>query len=535
MIYGGVDLPMRRFLAAAAATVLAVTTGVASANAAPRAAHHSSTTASPSGQTTLNGVLTGAAATFSNAQTGWSSYAGTTVRQLSSVGHNAAGALSVQSAGPWTGATSPRFAVTPGMRYAATSWVRAQTVGHSVGMALRFYDRNGALIKAGTQIGQGLADSFSSWSPTMPVLGFAPAGAVSADVTFVDYDGPAGDVQLVDDVNVSQTSGSVAPVDAPLHTHGNQVLDRNGHPVTLHGIDLDGLQDTTWALISANDVRAAHAWGANLVRIPLSQDFALANGCRDDSDRYLQRVDALVDVATALHMVTLLDLHTLAVTPCTQPTMQPMPNQDSLAFWRLLANRYKNNPLVAFDLYNEPRDVTDKVWRDGGPVTSGSVTYVTPGMQALYNTVRGTGAKNLVVASGNNWANDYPAQAPLTGTRDLVYGVHAYTCPQGTPAMGQRCYPGPNGIYDPNGVLDRWSAIGALVPVMVSEFGFPDQNDGRYIANVASSVAARGWVGWSVFAFTGDTTGLWNLQKDTGPVFDPTASGMAVMNAMRAG
>jgi hypothetical protein len=68
-------------------------------------------------------------------------------------------------------------------------------------------------------------------------------------------------------------------------------------------------------------------------------------------------------------------------------------------------------------------------------------------------------------------------------------------------------------------------------PVMVTEFGWPDQNDGRYIANVISYAEAHGW-GWDVFAWDGTTTGQFNLLAEVGPGtnYEPTPSGMPVMS-----
>ncbi len=538
--HGGIRLMRRLPAVTTAATVVALCTGLAAANAAPRHSHDattttggSTTTNAPSGQLTVSGLLSDAASLFSGASTGWSSYGDSLVQQVADVGHSADGALAVTSAGPWRGATSPRFNVTPGDRYTATSWVLARDAAQRVGLGLRFFDAQGNLLAAGNQVGQGLSTSTSAWTATMPVVGFAPQGATTGQVVFLDLTGSAGYVQLLDDVSVTRTSGVAAPVAAPLHTNGNRILDRYGRSVTLRGVVVDGLQYTQWAQVSTRDIDEAHAWGANFVRIPLGQDFVLPNRCGYDTSGYLPRVDELVNEATALHMVSLIDLHTNALVPCSKPVQQKMPDQRSVDFWTTVANRYKNNPYVAFDLYNEPHDVTDQVWRDGGAVTSSGVSDVSPGMQRLYDTVRGTRATNLVVASGNDWASTFPASAPLRNTRNLVYGVHAYTCPQGTPESGATCNPGPQGVFDPTGILDRFDWVSTQVPLLVTEFGYPDTNEGRYIANVTSSVAARHWAGWSVFAFTGNTTGLWNLVKDTSSLNDPSIAGMAVLDALR--
>ena len=81
-------------------------------------------------------------------------------------------------------------------------------------------------------------------------------------------------------------------------------------------------------------------------------------------------------------------------------------------------------------------------------------------MQQLYNIVRGTGATNLIFASGVNWAESFPSTAPLTGTRNLIYAAHAYTCPTGLPSTGATCTTGPDGtIYDPSRLLGNLSIV----------------------------------------------------------------------------
>ena len=40
-----------------------------------------------------------------------------------------------------------------------------------------------------------------------------------------------------------------------------------------------------------------------------------------------------------------------------------MPDENTVAFWSDAAARYKNDPAVLFDLYNEPHDVPWEVWQ----------------------------------------------------------------------------------------------------------------------------------------------------------------------------
>ena len=77
------------------------------------------------------------------------------------------------------------------------------------------------------------------------------------------------------------------------------------------------------------------------------------------------------------------------------------PTQNSVEFWKSCASTYKNHPAVIFDLYNEPHDVTWDIWLKGGEVTEKASrrnprkTFQAVGMQALLDTVRATGAKNV--------------------------------------------------------------------------------------------------------------------------------------------
>ena len=58
---------------------------------------------------------------------------------------------------------------------------------------------------------------------------------------------------------------------------------------------------------------------------------------------------------------------------------------------------------VLFELYNEPHDVTGA---SGSPAARRATASRRSGMQQLYDTVRATGAENLVIIGGLNWAYD---------------------------------------------------------------------------------------------------------------------------------
>jgi hypothetical protein len=198
----------------------------------------------------------------------------------------------------------------------------------------------------------------------------------------------------------------------------------------------------------------------------------------------------------------------------------------AVSFWNSVAARYAGNPLVAFDLYNEPHDISDQVWLNGGTAWNGLLPYSVAGMQQLYSTVRATGAKNLAIVSGNNWANSLPST--LVSGSNIAYGVHVYTCPAAAPPGCSNSDP-----YDPSPMLQPWVAPSANVPVIVSEFGWPDNSNSTYNAAVIAFAQAHGW-GWNAFAWT--LTAPWGLfaTDPAGGPYEPTVSGMPVLAALAA-
>jgi len=179
---------------------------------------------------------------------------------------------------------------------------------------------------------------------------------------------------------------------------------------------------------------------------------------------------------------------------------------------------------VAFDLYNEPHNISDQVWLNGGVAYDALLPFAVAGMQQMYSAVRATGANNLVIVSGNNWGNRFPST--LVSGNNIAYGVHVYTCPGAAPP--QCSNPDP---YDPAPMLQDWVAPSANVPVLVTEFGWPQNSNSTYNAAVIDFAEAHGW-GWNAFAWT--TTDPWGLvaTDPAGGPYEPTVSGMPVLSAM---
>ncbi|HMC41507.1 MAG TPA: cellulase family glycosylhydrolase, partial [Acidimicrobiales bacterium] len=431
-------------------------------------------------------LLSGDQANFDGGTTGGWAGNSASVSNVSSPTQAGSGALAVTTASAGdvsavsgTGSTTWTPAI-PGAHYTGSLWLEAAGTGRTVAPVLVFYSSSGATV--GSAWGQASTDQPGSWSSPAPVVGIAPANTAYAALAVMIYGTAANEVHYLDTASLNQTSSS--DVVGPLHTSGNVILDGNNHPVTLRGLNRPGMENSPTPNISQSDIDHAKQWGANFIRVPLSEAFWLTSNCHYDPT-YASKVDSMVSWITSRGMVALLDLHTNTLGSCGPVIQQMMAdNPGSITFWNQVAARYKSNNLVAFDLYNEPHDISDSVWRNGGWVNSQGTWFRAAGMQQLYNAVRSTGATNLVVASGTNWGFRWPSTAPLTGN-DIVYGVHAYTCPLSPPP---NCTT-PN-YYDPSSILNSWVAPSASNPVMVTEFGWPDHFNGIYNQNVISFAEA---------------------------------------------
>ena len=182
-----------------------------------------------------------------------------------------------------------------------------------------------------------------------------------------------------------------------------------GAVVRLTGVNLPSLQWGPGENLVPSLTQILGTWKANAIRLNISQASWLAGGT------YLTTVDTMVNQVSAAGGYIIIDNHGYI-----------QPDNNAITFWTSVATRYKNNPAVLFGLLNEPHDTTWDVWRNGD--ANG------PGLQAVLNAVRGTGANNLVVVGGLKWASDLSGVLPgggyaLTDTSSgngIMYDMHIY-------------------------------------------------------------------------------------------------------------
>jgi hypothetical protein len=233
-----------------------------------------------------------------------------------------------------------------------------------------------------------------------------------------------------------------SPMPLPLKVVKTQVLNSRDERVRLRGVNAACLEWTSDGEGHILDtVRTAiRDWKVNHIRLPLAQDrwFGKATEQTDGGVAYRALVKQVVDACAAQGCYVVLDLHwSDAGEWGNQIGQHVMPDRNSVTFWEDLAGTYKNHPAVIFDLYNEPHDVSWDIWRVGGTVKDKNQrvgearTYEAVGMQTLLDTVRATGAKNVVIAGGLDWAYDLSGFLGGKALADpegngVIYANHAY-------------------------------------------------------------------------------------------------------------
>jgi hypothetical protein len=353
------------------------------------------------------------------------------------------------------------------------------------------------------------------------------------------------------------TATEVAPVtgsgSAPqLHVSGNKLVDANGNTVVLHGVDRSG---TEYECVQGNgifdgpndqaSITAIKSWGpVNAVRVPLNEACWNAESYVNSAyagANYINAIKSYVSLLNSNGIVAILDLHwtdgtyTGPSSGCSsaEATCQkPMPDAaEAIPFWTSVANTFKGNDAVIFDLFNEPyasrADNSNtaegwQCWETGSPCTG--ISYPVAGMQQMVNAVRSTGANNVLMLGGEEYSNDltdWLQYEPTDPDHNLVASWHSYnfnTC------STQSCW------------TSEVAPVAASVPVVAGEIG---ENDcaGTYITPLTTWMESESisFLAWAWNADFACSSGPGLITDYTGTPTAYGASYKAILQALPAG
>ncbi|WP_246278463.1 cellulase family glycosylhydrolase [Phytohabitans rumicis] len=370
---------------------------------------------------------------------------------------------------------------------------------------------NGSLGTGGSTA-IGFVGAYSSANPVPTAFslnGTACTGSVSSPTP-----GPT---------TASPTAPTVPPTTPPttppntgaapaLRVSGNQLQTASGATYRLLGVNRasgefacvqgKGMWDS--GPVDQASVNAMKTWNIRAVRIPLNEDCWLGLSGSPSGATYQQAVKDYVNLLVANGINPILDLHwthgqyTGNISACADVNatcQKPMPSmQYTPQFWTGVANAFKGNNAVVFDLFNEPYPDASNNWsdmpaawrclRDGGTCTG--ISYEVAGMQDLVDAVRATGASNVLLVAGLTWTNDltqwltYKPNDPLNS---IVASWHSYNF---NACVTTSCWDSQIG------------AVAAQVPVHAGEIG-QDTCAHNYIDQVMAWLDSKriGYTAWT--------------------------------------
>lgn len=333
-----------------------------------------------------------------------------------------------------------------------------------------------------------------------------------------------------------------------IRVQGSRFIDSAGKAVQLRGVSYSGFEFVAvqgWHPDDPSGAQAGQqggpkwsaikAWKANTVRIPLNEASWLGYPCIDSEGRkqnpdpggnYQSFVKKQVAQATEEGLYVIVDLHWTAPGNTCPLLQTQMANRDhSLAFWTSVANTFKSNPAVLFELFNEPFmnfGFSGNSWEymmkgTGGEFTSYPATsntgswkevkrpWAIASYQAMLNTVRATGATNVVLVGSMQYSQDlsrWLQYRPTDPLKQMAAVWHAYSTFE--TVWGTKAYAQPN--FAPCVFDDVKKIQAAGFPVIATETG--DRNTAGtqgapLVANVTQwadqhGVSVIGWA-WGVW------------------------------------
>lgn len=263
-----------------------------------------------------------------------------------------------------------------------------------------------------------------------------------------------------------------------LKVQGNKIVNDAGQAIRLIGVNRSGTEyacvggngmgGSPWGVFedhgNLNDfIKGLKSWNINTIRVPLNETCWLGyepdtrtnmSSNATEREAYLQQYrkfsgenyrKAIEDYVTALTnsgFAVILEIHWAAPGKFIARGQSPMLNKEnSIPAWKDIANRFKGNSSVIFDLHNEPYHPWNnaqvnsapeswKCWKEGSLASDPNnsqqcknmgewwdqngnafnnkqvYNYQVAGMQELVSTVRSTGASNIIMLGGLAYSNN---------------------------------------------------------------------------------------------------------------------------------
>ncbi len=329
------------------------------------------------------------------------------------------------------------------------------------------------------------------------------------------------------------------------HTNGAQILDAYNRPVRIAGINWFGLETPSYSPHGLGNrsyqsmLEQIKSLGYNTLRLPYSNQL-FDQGSTPSGIDYtknpdlqgltgLQVMDKVIGYASKIGLRIILDQHRPdAGAQSALWYTSAYPESRWISDWQMLANHYKNNPMViGADLHNEPHAPAcwgcgDRSldWRLAAERAGNAILAVNPNWLIFVEGVDCYGPGGTTNVSECYWwggnlqgVASYPVL--LNVPNRLVYSVHDY-------AQTVAPHSWFNAANYPNNLPGVWDSYWGYIykqgiaPVWVGEFGTRLQTsvDKQWLTHLVSYLGSGAsgvnWTFWCWNPDSGDTGGILN-------------------------
>lgn len=306
-----------------------------------------------------------------------------------------------------------------------------------------------------------------------------------------------------------------------IHVEGNKFVNAKGKTIVFKGLCLaDPVKlhyENQW---SERIFAEAEEWGSNMVRFAIHP----SNLNRLGWEETFALVDEGIQWAKAHNQYVIIDWHSIGslAEEKYQSRMYDTTMEETIKFWKTVAQRYKGEPTVAlYELFNEPTYTVENAgmryvsWTEWKGI-----------LENIIDEIRAIDPETVCIVGGFNWAYDLTPVATEPIERDnIAYVSHPYPMkrPEPWPEKWEK----------------DWGFVADKYPVICTELGYclstergahiPVMADDNYGVEITKYMDSKG-ISFTIWCF--DTSWAPMLISDWD--YTPTTQGRFFKNYLQS-
>ena len=202
-------------------------------------------------------------------------------------------------------------------------------------------------------------------------------------------------------VKTTLPKNSPVALNGQLQVIGTQLSNKDGKALVLRGASLGW--HNLWPRFYNEKAVAwlASDWKCNVIRA--SMGVGLDDSYLENPEYALKCMTKVIDGAIKQGIYVLIDFHS-----------HKLHTAEAKTFFTGMAQKYKNNPNVIYEIWNEPDTYSWKVVKQYS--------------EELISTIRAIDNKNLILVGNPHWDQDLDSVAgdPIRGQKNIMYTMHFY-------------------------------------------------------------------------------------------------------------